>query len=58
VNITVLDINDNVPMWRGEPYHANVVEMSPKDTDVLSVSPLRESSPATQTPLDTPPPPA
>uniref|UniRef100_A0A8C8K301 Cadherin domain-containing protein n=1 Tax=Oncorhynchus tshawytscha TaxID=74940 RepID=A0A8C8K301_ONCTS len=37
VNITVLDINDNAPMWRDEPYHANVVEMSPMDTDVISV---------------------
>ncbi|KAJ3610697.1 hypothetical protein NHX12_022789, partial [Muraenolepis orangiensis] len=37
VNITILDINDNAPMWRDEPYHANVVEMSPMDTDVLSV---------------------
>ncbi|XP_071009786.1 cadherin-23 [Oncorhynchus clarkii lewisi] len=37
VNITVLDINDNAPMWRDEPYHANVVEMSPIDTDVISV---------------------
>uniref|UniRef100_A0A4W5Q4X2 Cadherin-23 n=1 Tax=Hucho hucho TaxID=62062 RepID=A0A4W5Q4X2_9TELE len=37
VNITILDINDNAPMWRDEPYHANVVEMSPIDTDVISV---------------------
>uniref|UniRef100_A0A3Q1GPI1 Cadherin-related 23 n=1 Tax=Acanthochromis polyacanthus TaxID=80966 RepID=A0A3Q1GPI1_9TELE len=37
VNITILDINDNAPMWRDEPYHANVVEMSPKNTDVISV---------------------
>ncbi|XP_031655229.1 cadherin-23 [Oncorhynchus kisutch] len=37
VNITILDINDNSPMWRDEPYHANVVEMSPIDTDVISV---------------------
>ncbi|KAA0718277.1 Cadherin-23 Otocadherin [Triplophysa tibetana] len=37
VNITILDINDNAPMWRDEPYQANVVEMSPIDTDVLSV---------------------
>uniref|UniRef100_A0A8C5NBA4 Cadherin-23 n=1 Tax=Gouania willdenowi TaxID=441366 RepID=A0A8C5NBA4_GOUWI len=37
VNITILDINDNSPMWRDEPYHANVVEMSPINTDVLSV---------------------
>lgn len=29
VNITILDINDNEPVWRDEPYHANVVEMSP-----------------------------
>ncbi|XP_056147700.1 cadherin-23 [Lampris incognitus] len=37
VNITILDINDNAPLWRDEPYHANVVEMSPVDTDVISV---------------------
>ncbi|KAM3862738.1 cadherin-23 [Diretmus argenteus] len=40
VNITILDINDNAPMWREEPYYANVVEMSPGDTDVLSVMAL------------------
>ncbi len=40
VNITVLDINDNAPMWRDEPYQANVVEMSPIDTDVITVSTL------------------
>lgn len=38
VNITILDINDNVPVWRDEPYNANVVEMSPINTDVISVS--------------------
>ncbi|XP_061913850.1 cadherin-23-like [Entelurus aequoreus] len=37
VNITILDINDNAPQWRDEPYHANVVEMSPINTDVISV---------------------
>ncbi|XP_037533900.1 cadherin-23 [Nematolebias whitei] len=37
VNITVLDINDNAPVWIDEPYDANVVEMSPKNTDVISV---------------------
>ncbi|XP_046692113.1 cadherin-23 isoform X2 [Silurus meridionalis] len=37
VNITVLDINDNAPMWQEEPYLANVVEMSPINTDVISV---------------------
>ncbi|XP_061083448.1 cadherin-23 [Conger conger] len=37
VNITLLDINDNAPAWRDEPYHVNVVEMSPIDTDVISV---------------------
>ncbi|KAF7666879.1 hypothetical protein LDENG_00090080 [Lucifuga dentata] len=37
VNITILDINDNAPMWADEPYHANVVEKSPTDTDVISV---------------------
>lgn len=40
VNITILDINDNAPVWRDEPYHANVVEMSPINTDVISVSAL------------------
>ena len=44
VNITILDINDNAPSWSDEPYHANVVEMSPMDTDVLSVSPAPRSS--------------
>ncbi|TNN35520.1 Cadherin-23 [Liparis tanakae] len=38
VNITILDINDNAPLWRDEPYRTNVVEMSPMDTDVISVS--------------------
>uniref|UniRef100_A0A671XMQ7 Cadherin-23 n=1 Tax=Sparus aurata TaxID=8175 RepID=A0A671XMQ7_SPAAU len=37
VNITILDINDNVPVWKDDPYHANVVEMSPINTDVISV---------------------
>ncbi|XP_048060461.1 cadherin-23 isoform X2 [Megalobrama amblycephala] len=37
VNITILDINDNAPLWRDEPYQANVVEMSPIDTDVITV---------------------
>ncbi|XP_028278698.1 cadherin-23 [Parambassis ranga] len=37
VNITILDINDNAPVWRDEPYDANVVEMSPINTDVISV---------------------
>uniref|UniRef100_A0A8D3DQ62 Cadherin-23 n=1 Tax=Scophthalmus maximus TaxID=52904 RepID=A0A8D3DQ62_SCOMX len=37
VNITILDINDNAPVWRDEPYHTNVVEMSPINTDVISV---------------------
>ncbi|KAJ8336510.1 hypothetical protein SKAU_G00377300 [Synaphobranchus kaupii] len=31
VNITLLDINDNAPIWRDEPYDVNVVEMSPID---------------------------
>ncbi|MEQ2248606.1 Cadherin-23, partial [Ilyodon furcidens] len=38
VNITILDINDNAPVWQEEPYEANVVEMSPINTDVISVS--------------------
>ncbi|XP_072347528.1 cadherin-23 isoform X2 [Scyliorhinus torazame] len=38
VNITLLDINDNRPVWKDEPYLANVVEMSPIDTDVIIVS--------------------
>ncbi|XP_072881460.1 cadherin-23 [Hemitrygon akajei] len=38
VNITLLDINDNRPVWKDEPYLVNVVEMSPADTDVITVS--------------------
>ncbi|XP_067876522.1 cadherin-23 isoform X3 [Heterodontus francisci] len=38
VNITLLDINDNRPVWKDEPYLVNVVEMSPVDTDVITVS--------------------
>ncbi|XP_019902910.3 cadherin-23 isoform X4 [Esox lucius] len=37
VNITIMDINDNPPVWRDEPYNANVVEMSPINTDIISV---------------------
>ncbi|XP_069045127.1 cadherin-23 [Lepisosteus oculatus] len=37
VNITLLDINDNAPVWTGEPYEVNVVEMSPAGTDVITV---------------------
>ncbi|KAA8590065.1 hypothetical protein FQN60_013999, partial [Etheostoma spectabile] len=37
VNITILDINDNAPVWRDEPYNTNIVEMSPINTDVFSV---------------------
>ncbi|XP_051779861.1 cadherin-23 isoform X1 [Erpetoichthys calabaricus] len=37
VNITLLDINDNNPVWVGEPYQVNVVEMSPGGTDVVTV---------------------
>ncbi|MFT7806101.1 cadherin-23 [Arapaima gigas] len=37
VNITLLDINDNAPVWRDEPYQVNVVEMSPNGTDVVTV---------------------
>nr|XP_054605830.1 cadherin-23 isoform X1 [Nothobranchius furzeri] len=44
VNITVLDINDNAPMWQDEPYNANVVEMSPQNTDVISVLALDPDS--------------
>lgn len=42
MNITILDINDNAPVWRDEPYHANVVEMSPINTDVITVSTLTQ----------------
>uniref|UniRef100_H3AGF7 Cadherin domain-containing protein n=1 Tax=Latimeria chalumnae TaxID=7897 RepID=H3AGF7_LATCH len=38
VNITILDINDNIPVWKDEPYIVNVVEMSPADTDVVAVT--------------------
>uniref|UniRef100_A0A4W3GSY5 Cadherin-related 23 n=1 Tax=Callorhinchus milii TaxID=7868 RepID=A0A4W3GSY5_CALMI len=38
VNITLLDMNDNHPLWKDEPYLVNVVEMSPAHTDVITVS--------------------
>ena len=44
MNITILDVNDNAPSWSDEPYHANVVEMSPMDTDVMSVRPAPRAS--------------
>ncbi|XP_069098368.1 cadherin-23-like [Pleurodeles waltl] len=37
VNITLLDINDNAPQWRDEPYLINLVEMTPPDSDVTAV---------------------
>ncbi|XP_029464800.1 cadherin-23 isoform X2 [Rhinatrema bivittatum] len=37
VNITLLDINDNYPQWRDEPYLINLVEMTPPNSDVTSV---------------------
>ncbi|KAM4636899.1 cadherin-23 [Discoglossus pictus] len=37
VNITLLDINDNAPQWKDEPYLINLVEMTPPDSDVTTV---------------------
>ncbi|KFQ13516.1 Cadherin-23, partial [Leptosomus discolor] len=37
VNITLLDINDNYPMWKDEPYFINLVEMTPPKSDVTTV---------------------
>ncbi|XP_019363367.1 PREDICTED: cadherin-23 isoform X2 [Gavialis gangeticus] len=37
VNITLLDINDNYPVWRDAPYYINLVEMTPPDSDVTTV---------------------
>ncbi|XP_053548000.1 cadherin-23 [Bombina bombina] len=37
VNITLLDINDNAPQWKDEPYIINLVEMTPPDSDVTTV---------------------
>ncbi|KAM8806282.1 cadherin-23 [Eudromia elegans] len=37
VNITLLDINDNYPTWKDEPYFINLVEMTPPDSDVTTV---------------------
>ncbi|XP_061491219.1 cadherin-23 isoform X7 [Rhineura floridana] len=37
VNITLLDINDNYPVWKDEPYFINLVEMTPPDSDVTTV---------------------
>ncbi|KAM8924599.1 cadherin-23 [Pelodytes ibericus] len=37
VNITLLDINDNAPQWKDEPYLINLVEMTPPDSDVTAV---------------------
>uniref|UniRef100_A0A8D0HFM5 Cadherin-23 n=1 Tax=Sphenodon punctatus TaxID=8508 RepID=A0A8D0HFM5_SPHPU len=37
VNITLLDINDNYPVWKDDPYFINLVEMTPPDSDVTTV---------------------
>lgn len=37
VNITLLDINDNYPVWKDEPYFINLVEMTPPNSDVTTV---------------------
>ncbi|XP_058044049.1 cadherin-23 [Ahaetulla prasina] len=37
VNITLLDINDNYPIWKDEPYFINLVEMTPPNSDVTTV---------------------
>lgn len=38
MNITLLDINDNHPTWKDAPYYINLVEMTPPDSDVTTVS--------------------
>lgn len=38
VNVTLLDINDNPPRWKDAPYYINLVEMTPPDSDVTTVS--------------------
>lgn len=38
VNVTLLDINDNHPTWKDAPYYINLVEMTPPDSDVTTVS--------------------
>jgi len=43
VNITLLDINDNYPTWKDEPYLINLVEMTPPNSDVTTVR-AREGS--------------
>uniref|UniRef100_A0A8C5U7Y6 Cadherin-23 n=1 Tax=Malurus cyaneus samueli TaxID=2593467 RepID=A0A8C5U7Y6_9PASS len=37
VNITLLDVNDNYPTWKDEPYFINLVEMTPPNSDVTTV---------------------
>ncbi|KAM4852687.1 cadherin-23 [Thomomys bottae] len=37
VNVTLLDINDNHPIWKDAPYYINLVEMTPPDSDVTTV---------------------
>ncbi|NXD68781.1 CAD23 protein, partial [Eolophus roseicapillus] len=37
VNVTLLDINDNYPTWKDEPYFINLVEMTPPNSDVTTV---------------------
>lgn len=44
VNITLLDINDNHPTWKDAPYYINLVEMTPPDSDVTTVSGWGEQS--------------
>lgn len=38
MNVTLLDINDNHPTWKDAPYYINLVEMTPPDSDVTTVS--------------------
>lgn len=45
VNITLLDINDNHPTWKDAPYYINLVEMTPPDSDVTTVSGGRTAEP-------------
>ena len=38
LQVTILDINDNHPTWKDAPYYINLVEMTPPDSDVTTVS--------------------
>ncbi|KAK2545140.1 hypothetical protein Q9966_001400 [Columba livia] len=44
VNITLLDINDNYPTWKDEPYFINLVEMTPPNSDVTTFYSLNSTT--------------